>query len=206
MRETAKRQCFHYSGIPGRAARLHGGLNNWVRAPRGSPRELHQPARQPAACAAQQRSGAGRSPQPAMTRRSIGRPTDALPGRRRRRCRARPAAPQRTWISSPLPRAGRAATDPLDRIPQRVRGDFHIHSPRSSGPPLRAETHPARSPTARSRRGEQTSCVSGNGCARRLDGTPGQSGVVSRRWWKLARRRSGTAWWSGSGGEVKVAG
>jgi hypothetical protein len=30
--------------------------------------------------------------------------------------------------------------------------------------------------------------------------------VVSRRWWKLARRRSGTACWSGSGGEVKVAG
>jgi hypothetical protein len=30
--------------------------------------------------------------------------------------------------------------------------------------------------------------------------------VVSRRWWKLARRRSGPAWWSGSGGEVKVAG
>jgi hypothetical protein len=30
--------------------------------------------------------------------------------------------------------------------------------------------------------------------------------VVSRRWWKLARRGSGTAWWSGSGGEVKVDG
>ena len=32
------------------------------------------------------------------------------------------------------------------------------------------------------------------------------SAVVSRRWWKLARRGSGTAWWSGSGGEVKVEG
>jgi hypothetical protein len=30
--------------------------------------------------------------------------------------------------------------------------------------------------------------------------------VVSRRWWKLAWRGSGTAWWSGSGGEVKVDG
>ena len=30
--------------------------------------------------------------------------------------------------------------------------------------------------------------------------------VVSRRWWKLARRGSGTAWWSGSGGEVKIGG
>jgi hypothetical protein len=30
--------------------------------------------------------------------------------------------------------------------------------------------------------------------------------VVSRKWWKLARRGSGTAWWSGSGGEVKVDG
>jgi hypothetical protein len=30
--------------------------------------------------------------------------------------------------------------------------------------------------------------------------------VVSRKWWKLARRGSGMAWWSGSGGEVKVDG
>jgi len=30
--------------------------------------------------------------------------------------------------------------------------------------------------------------------------------VVSRRWWKLGGAGTETAWWSGSGGEVKVGG